>query len=76
MKYKTCDTCFDGTGTCKSCNGEGKVDNKECKDCKGEGMCVDCAGTGEREDYDIVEEKKEEDKNDDSEDEEEESEEE
>ncbi|HDZ61444.1 MAG TPA: hypothetical protein ENH46_07060 [Candidatus Pacearchaeota archaeon] len=74
MKYKTCDTCFDGTGTCKSCNGEGKVDNKECEDCEGDGMCVDCSGSGEREDYDAVEKKEE--KSDDSVDEEEESEEE
>ncbi len=57
MKYKTCDTCFDGTGTCSSCNGEGEVDNKECEDCEGQGMCADCSGSGEKEDYDIVEEK-------------------
>ena len=57
MKYKTCDTCFDGTGTCNSCNGEGRVDNKECEDCEGDGMCADCSGSGEKEDYDIVEEK-------------------
>ena len=72
MKYKTCDTCFDGTGTCKSCNGEGKVNNKECEDCEGDGMCVDCGGSGEREDYDVVEEKEE--KKDDSLDEEDEEE--
>ena len=75
MKYKTCDNCFDGTGTCPSCNGEGKVDNKECEDCGGDGMCANCSGSGEKEDYDIVDEKKEE-ENDDSEEEEDESEEE
>ncbi len=57
MKYKTCDTCFDGTGTCRTCNGDGKVDNKECEDCEGDGMCADCGGSGEKEDYDAVEEK-------------------
>ena len=45
MKCKTCD---DSTGTCKSCNGEGKVDGKECEDCSGDCMCKDCSGTGEK----------------------------
>ena len=49
MKFKSCTTC-DGTGTCQSCSGEGKVDKKRCEDCEGEGTCEDCAGIGERED--------------------------
>ena len=48
MKFKKCTTCDDSTGTCISCNGEGKVNNKKCEDCVGDGMCKDCAGTGEK----------------------------
>lgn len=48
MTSRSCDACEDSIGTCRSCNGEGKSDNKRCEDCGGECTCKDGACTGEK----------------------------
>ncbi len=43
--WVNCTVC-DGKGTCKRCNGTGKVQNQNCITCNGTGKCSVCAGEG------------------------------